>query len=240
MQKNQKYIGLYIDEETKNKWKQFARKEGYSSLSKFIRDVVNFYINSNIKISYIKNFSKIFENLKKPLTSIKGFSQLMLEYDSKFLNQDALRKIKEIFNSSIFLEEKINDIFSEIENENQQYDILIVDENDSSNLILYEWFKNKGLKVKILHNIPEGLIYLKNNTPKIVLMDVSLDENHISKLCQEIRVYLPKKSKIILISASPEKIVKKVVEKSDLDGYILKPFDFSKLESLLRTLSEEY
>ena len=240
MQKNQKYIGLYIDEETKNKWKQFARKEGYSSLSKFIRDVVNFYINSNIKISYIKNFSKIFENLKKPLTSIKGFSQLMLEYDSKFLNQDALRKIKEIFNSSIFLEEKINDIFSEIENENQQYDILIVDENDSSNLILYEWFKNKGLKVKILHNIPEGLIYLKNNTPKIVLMDVSLDKNHISKLCFEIRVYLPKKSKIILLSASPEKIVKKVVEQSDLDGYILKPFDFSKLESLLRSLSEEY
>ena len=60
MQKNQKYIGLYIDEETKDKWKQFARKEGYSSLSKFIRDVVNFYINSNIKISYInKRFFSI-------------------------------------------------------------------------------------------------------------------------------------------------------------------------------------
>ncbi|MHA1294517.1 MAG: response regulator [Promethearchaeota archaeon] len=226
----QKFIGLYLDERTKKKWLAFAKSEGFHTLSKLIREAVNFFIDYNLQISYIKNISELSSILKKPLTSIKGFSQLILEDDKKKLNEDTLTKIREIFNSSVDLEIQINKIFEDLKINYEDIDILIIDKDITSSIILSEWFKRKGYKTIYAKSGEEGIMILKKTSPKFVFIDiVSLDKEFI-KIIDEIKKISSPHSKIFLISALAEKDLKNIVKMTKVDGYFVKPFDLRKFD----------
>ncbi len=230
-EKNLKYIGFYLDEKTKNKWVTYSKSHGYSSLSKLIREAVDFYIDSNLKISYIKNFSKISQKLKRPLISIKGFSQLMLEHNSESLNLEILEKIREIFKSSQFLEKQINNLFQD-ETSKEKFDILIIDSHFESDIILTEWFKKKGFKVKFALTIDDGLKILENTIPKAILLDTFTDREDIITVYNNIREIVSESSKIYLISSLNEKELLKIVKKTNANGYFLKPYNLNDFNSL--------
>ena len=99
-----KRIGILVSEETKTNWQNFVDDNEFTTISMLIRKAVNFYIGSKSRISLIDNISKFTHDLKEPLTSIKGFSQLILENEAEKLDPNMLLRIKEIYSKSIFLE----------------------------------------------------------------------------------------------------------------------------------------
>jgi len=213
---------------------EFAKKEGHSTLSKLIRKAVNFYIDSFYKISIIENFPNIAQNLRKDLTSIKGFSQLILEDNLTKLDEDCLIKIREIFNSCLSLEAQIKEIFDEIDEKKfDKVDILIIDDDYASNMILSEWFKRKGFNTIHVKSGTEGLRILKKVKPKFIFLDIVLSNDDIFKIYNEIKSNCPESTKIFFLSALSEKEMKRIIKKTQVDGYILKPFNFSNFDNFL-------
>ena len=74
-----RYFGVLITDKTREKWKKFAQNNNYSTTSKLVRNAVNFFIDFHQNIEFIKDLSTISNEFKNPLTSIKGFAQLLIE-----------------------------------------------------------------------------------------------------------------------------------------------------------------
>ena len=53
--KQKKHIGFTIDEEISEKWKNFAERNKFSTLSKLIRKAVNYYIDFQDQIQFVEN-----------------------------------------------------------------------------------------------------------------------------------------------------------------------------------------
>ncbi|MBN1214123.1 MAG: hypothetical protein JXA99_01650, partial [Candidatus Lokiarchaeota archaeon] len=111
--RNKERISLYVSEETKNIWQEFLDQNNLSTLSKLIRmsvkSFINKYSNSSDDISKLNpsNVSRISHALKEPLTSIKGYAQLILENYKDHLSEQIYSTIRNIFDQSILLENKI-------------------------------------------------------------------------------------------------------------------------------------
>ena len=111
-------ISLYVSDDTKQHWQNFKESHEYSTISALIRESVDYYIEQKSDIfgeglrrMDDKTISNISHALKEPLTTIKGFSQLLLENYQKELNEEVLLTIKNIFDQSLLLENKIINIY---------------------------------------------------------------------------------------------------------------------------------
>ena len=73
-------ISLYVSKDIKEEWQTFAKNNDYSTLSKLIREALRHFIQfrglSLVNLSH---------DLKEPLTSIKGYLQLILETYGDYL-----------------------------------------------------------------------------------------------------------------------------------------------------------
>ncbi len=235
-----KYIGLNVSEDIKLKWQNFADNHDYSTVSKLIREAVNFYVDSHSKVSYLKNLSKLSLNLKGPLTSIKGFSQLLIEGYSDKLNVEVLLRIKEIFYQSIFLEKKIDELLTDIEPESEQYEVLIVEDDTATIMVLTDFFELRGHVVKGVSTGENGLDELTRTIPKVILLDIVLPDIDGYEICKKIKFDEKLKElkdiPVYYITAIPETDVSKRMDETGADGYFLKPFDFRKFEVLFEHL----
>jgi len=66
-------INILISEEKKILWQEIANKYNISTISKFIRNSVDFFIRTKPKIEELSKFSESIHSLKEELSSIKGF-----------------------------------------------------------------------------------------------------------------------------------------------------------------------
>ncbi len=231
---DKKGIGILVSDETKEKWQNFADEKSFSTISKFIRKAVNSYIENSPKSDFLKDISRISHDLKEPLTTIQGFSQLIIDYESNNLNPNILTKIKEILNQSKFLENTINQLVYEIEPEKFEYDILIIEDNPPAITILDDFFESKNLTCKGVLTGNQGLDELKNYKPKIILLDIILPDISGYEICKKIKFNDDLKDiPVFYVTAVPESEVKKKLIETGADGYFLKPFKFNQLESLL-------
>ncbi len=222
-----------MPEDTKNKWEKFVDENEFTTISMLIRKAVNFYIDSNKKISYIENFSKLSHDLKEPLTTIKGFAQLIIENDSEKLDTGLLLKMKEIYTQSIFLEKKINEILLGVEPRDSEYDILIVEDNNSTIMLLADFFERKGYSYSAVTTGTKALEELSRSTPKLIILDIILPDISGYEVCTKIKS--DKKLKNIPVfyaTAVTEFEVRGRLEETGADGYFLKPFDFNKFDIL--------
>jgi len=234
-----KRIGILVSEQIKAKWEQFVEenKEQFSTVSKLIRKAVNFYIDSRDKIDYLNNFSKLSHDLKEPLTAIKGFSQILIDNYSTKLDSEVYLRIKEIYERSNFLESKINDFIKEIEPEDRPYDILIIEDDKSTLMVLSDFFELKGYHCKGITNGSKGLEELKRNKPKLVLLDIILPDIIGYDICSEIKNNKNTHNiPVYYITAIPESEVKSKLKETKADGFLLKPFNFSEFKVLFEKL----
>ena len=223
-----------MPEDTKNKWERFVDENEFTTISMLIRKAVNFYIDSKSKISLINDISKFTHDLKEPLTSIKGFSQLILENESDKLNPNMLLRIKEIYAQSIFLENKINFLINEFQPESQTYDILIVEDDSSTIMFLTDYFDIKGFSTISVTTGNNGLEELKRITPKLILLDIILPDISGYEVCKKIKSLDKfKDTPIFYITAIPESEVKKQLKKTGAEGFLRKPFNFPDFEILI-------
>ncbi|MCK4383533.1 MAG: response regulator [Candidatus Lokiarchaeota archaeon] len=227
-----------MPEDTKNKWERFVDENEFTTISMLIRKAVNFYIDSKSKISLINNISKFTHDLKEPLTSIKGFSQLILENESDKLTPNILLRIKEIFAQSVFLENKINFIINEFKPESQTYDILIVEDDTSTIMVLTDFFDLKGFSTIGVTTGNKGLEELKRITPKLILLDIILPDISGYEVCKKIKSLDNfKNTPIFYISAIPESEVSEKLKETGAKGFLRKPFNFPDFKILFDYLN---
>ncbi|MHA1725550.1 MAG: response regulator [Promethearchaeota archaeon] len=240
-------ISLYVSKGMKRKWTEFAREHGYSTISKFIREAVNHFIDEKsrtIRGGELKldkeTISSISHALKEPLTSIKGYSQFLLESGDKFLNVDTRNTIQNIFDSSIMLENKIVNILDKISTESEGTDILLIEDDLSTIRLLTSYFESKGFSCKGVISGTKAIEELKISHPKVILLDIILpdlngyDISKMIKMDQEL-----KDIPVYLLTAIPRSEVEKNIKECMADGLILKPFDFADFEEILTFLNEK-
>ena len=175
--------------------------------------------------------------MKGPLTAIKGFSHLLIENYKDQLDWDVLTKIKEVFDQSLNLEEIIKNALDNYKSEKIEYDILIVDDDFSTNKVLIDFFQLKGYSCKDVISGAQTLEELETYKPKIILLDILLPDVNGYEICKKIKSDDRHKDVIIfLITAVPANEVKAKLKESMADGYFLKPFNFLEFEQLFEYL----
>jgi twitching motility two-component system response regulator PilG len=186
-----------------------------------------------------KTITKISHDLKEPLTTIKGFSQLLLENYKDDLGEDVLNTIKNIFDQSLLLENKIINILDNIATEEPhlQYDILLVEDDLATIRLLTSYFESKGFKCKGVASGMKGVEEIRGGVPKLVLLDIILPDISGYEICKMIKEHEKyKEIPVYLLTAIPGSEVEKKMGETQADGYILKPFDFSDFDVIFQYL----
>lgn len=235
--KNKERINILISEDKKNKWQDFIENNNIGTISKLVRRSVDYYIDSIPTVTKINNFSKLAHNLREDLSSIKGFSQILIQEYKDELSWDLLLKIKEIFDKSLNLEKLIKQILDEKEEKMDNYDILIIDDDKSTIYLISEFLKKRGITFKATGLGHEAMYLIQKNTPKLILLDILLPDNDGYEICKSIKSTSKLKNiPIFYITAVPESEVKEKLKTTGADGYFLKPFDMSKFNLVLNYL----
>ena len=231
-----KGIGILITNEMKKEWKQHAKRVD-STLTKFIINAMDFYITNKINRDLLADLKRISHDLKESLTVIQGFSSLIIENESKNLTKSVFSKINEIYEHSLFLEYKINDLFLDIEPKRLDYDLLIVEDDATTFKILNDFFKHKGYSTKRMETGMQALNELKRTIPKVILLDIILPDIDGFQICKTIKTDDRLKNiPVYYITAIQESEVIQNLEKTGADGYFLKPFKFTQFEKLSKFL----
>ncbi|MFX1573714.1 MAG: response regulator [Promethearchaeota archaeon] len=237
---DRKGITIMVPEDIKTNWENFANENDFSTISKLIRKAVNFYINFKSKGSYSREMSEISSELKRPLTSIKGFSQLLIDKHKDEFSWEALLKIKEIIDNSLILENKIKTILEHRPANKKEYEILIVDDDESTINLLLNFFEGKGYKCKESYLGTDALEFLNKHIPKLILLDILLPDLNGYEICKTLKFNkeygkfndIP----IFYITAVPEVEVVMKLKETGANGYFLKPFDFREFNILFEYL----
>ncbi len=237
-------ISVYLTKENKVKWQNFGKSHDFATISKLIRVGVNFFIKEKSKpfskvledIDADTNFS-ISHELKERLTTIKGYLQLLLEHYTDELNEDVILTIEKVLEESKQLEKKIINKLDKNIDLSEKYDILLIEDDVSTVNLLVNYFSKKGYSIKGALTGSKGVEELMTTIPKLVLIDIILPDISgfdISKILKSDETF--KNVLVYYLTAIPDTEVKKKMEETQADGYILKPFDLSDLEFLLEYL----
>jgi len=172
------------------------------------------------------------------LTSIKGYSQLLLENYREKLNGQVLETVKNIFEQSILLEKKIINILDNIKVESE-YDVLLIEDDLATIRLITSYFESKGFKCKGVASGSKGLEELGNTIPKLILLDIILPDLSGYDICKTIKsdkewTNIP----VYFLTAIAGSEVEKNLGGTKVDGYILKPFNFSDFEIIFDILNK--
>ncbi|KKM72794.1 hypothetical protein LCGC14_1416950 [marine sediment metagenome] len=220
---------LLLSSEIKKEWQNFVKNNEFSTISKLIRKSVEFFIEN---YQNFENYAPdVIHELKEPLTTIKGFSEILMQDKEYELNKDAFLLIKDIYDQSLVLEEKINNLDKHSQDEPLTYDILIVDDEESTVKLLSHYFKSKGYKCLKALNGKKALEFAEKFKPKVILLDIILPDISGYEICKKIKSdqklkHIP----IYYITAVSLSKVKEKVEITRADGYFLKPFNINEFE----------
>ena len=134
--KNKERVSLYVSEKKKAQWQKFAVNNDISTISKLVRESVDSYMERRSKVgprgkknAEIDDISYLSHNLKEPLTSIKGYIQLILETYNEKLDKDLINLLEKVLEQTNFLESMIINQLDQGAITPADYDILIVDDH---------------------------------------------------------------------------------------------------------------
>ena len=231
-----KRISVYISDEVEEEWQEFIKQNNISSISKLIREGINYYIKE--KSSLIsQNLSVFTHSLKERFTIIKGNLQLILEKHQKDLNKDVLTIINHLLDEIKQFEDRFIFKFEKPHEKAAQYDILLIEDDLSTIELVINFFEAKGYTCKGVITGAKGLEELNFNVPKLILLDIILPDVSGFTVCKKIKSSekfsnIP----IIYLTAVPGNKVNEKIEETKADGYILKPFDLSDFDPVFQYL----
>lgn len=236
--KDKERIMVLVTEEMKERWVNFIKKNEYPTISKFIREAINFFIDFKENLGSHKSLTEISKDFKDSLTIIKGYSQLLHEKHENSENsipmKEILFMIKIIYEESLKLEAKIAknlDGFSIKET----YDILIIEDDLSTINLLVHFFKMKGYKCKYVLSGTKALEELQSFVPKFIFIDIILPDINGYSICKNIKSNEKLKNvPAYFITAIPYSEFADKLEETEADGYFIKPFDFKEFEILFK------
>jgi len=170
-----KRISVYISDEVEREWQKFIKNNKISSISKLIREGINYYIEEKSSLMS-QDLSAFTHSLKERFTIIQGNLQLIIEKYQKELNDDILsildhllEEVKQFKERFIFKLEKPDD-------KSAEYDILLIEDDLSTIELVSNFFEAKGYISKGVTTGAKGLEELNFNTPKLILLDIILPD----------------------------------------------------------------
>ena len=243
-------ISLYVAENVKDDWQNFinTNKNSFPTFSELIRQSVNSFIEDSSRVSSELSklspatLSNISHALKEPLTSIKGYSQLLLESEDYIgkLSNHVEETIKNIFDQSNLLENIIKNFLDNIKPETAPYDILLIEDDLATIRLITSYFESKKYVCKGVASGTKGLEELRRTIPKFILLDIILPDISGYDICHTIKTDNDfKKIPVFFLTAISASEVKKHLRTSLADGYILKPFNFSDFNIIFEILNGE-
>ncbi len=236
-EKNKERITFLVSEGTRNEWQKFMEKQNFSTFSKLIRKAITYYIETSENQLSVQTISNLSHKLKEPLTTIKGYTHLLIENYKDKLGWEVLSKIKDVYDQSLLLENIINGVLDP--NKKEDIDILIIDDDASTNKVLADIFKMKDYSCKTATSASEVFEMLIKIFPKVILLDIILPESNGYEICKKIKQQERFKDiPIYYITAVPGNEVDGQIHKTGAEGYFLKPFNFSEFEILDKFLSK--
>ncbi len=241
-------ISLYVDDKIKGDWQKFINKNKntFPTLSELIRQSVKSFIEDSSRVSSElsklnpSTISNISHALKEPLTSIKGYSQLLLESEEfrGKLSQHIEETIKNIFDQSNLLENIIKNFLDNIQPESTPYDILLIEDDLATIRLITSYFESKNFICKGVISGTKGLEELRMVVPKVILLDIILPDLSGYDICQTIKTdNTYKKIPVYFLTAISASEIKKRLNETLADGYILKPFNFSDFNVIFEILN---
>ncbi|MCK4480098.1 MAG: response regulator [Candidatus Lokiarchaeota archaeon] len=244
-------ISLYVSKDIKDEWLNFASNNEYSTLSKLIREALKFFIEyrSKIIIKYknvdIDLLSSLSHDLKEPLTSIKGYLQLIIETHGNTLEDKVISIIKNVLGQCSILENKIIDYLDKFETEKEEeinglseYDLLLIEDDVETVNLLTSYFDSLGFSCKGVLSGFKGLKELKRHIPKLILLDIILPDINGYEVLKRIRADSKLKDiPVFFLTAIPNIEVEKKITKLGTTGAILKPFNLSDFDTLHKYLN---
>ena len=231
-----KRISVYISDEVEEVWQDFIKKNNISSISKLIREGINYYIKEKSSLMS-QDLSVFTHSLKERFTTIKGNLQLILAKHQKELNEDVLTIINRLLDEIKQFEERFIFKLEKPDERAASYDILLIEDDLSTIELVTNYFEAKGYTSKGVITGAKCLEELKFNVPKLILLDIILPDVSGFTICKKIKSS-EKFSKIPLIylTAVPGNKVIEKIEETKANGYILKPFDLSDFEFVFQYL----
>ncbi|MFX1502440.1 MAG: response regulator [Promethearchaeota archaeon] len=246
--KNKERISIYIPTVMKEEWEIFAKTSKYKTLSKLIRYALNFFIdyssrvknNNKVDIDFLSSLS---HDLKEPLTSMKGYLQLFIRTQRKNLNENALLILDKLLNQCQTLENRIIKFLDKSETDGNKlteeldakFDILLIEDDVETYELLFDYFNSMNISCKVIESGFKAMRELNKITPKLILLDIILPDISGYEIIKKIR----KNKKydnipVYFMTAIPRHEVEKKVEELNATGFILKPFNLSELEILIK------
>lgn len=245
-------VALYIPKVTKEKWVYFANNNNYSTLSKLIREALEFYIQY-LSLPYSKrepiNYKlhpNLSHDLKERLTTIMAYLQLLIEERKYSLDYDVITILKKIFTQCLSFEEfiiyNLENLKSEKEkimNENDsKYDILIIEDNIETLNFLTRYLKSLGYSCKKARSGNKGLEIIKESKPSLIFLDIILPDISGYDVVKSVRSNIENKDiQIIFLTAVPNSEAMKKMTELGANGLISKPFslkDFEIIDKILK------
>jgi len=231
-----KRISVYISDEVEREWQKFIKNNKISSISKLIREGINYYIEEKSSLMS-QDLSAFTHSLKERFTIIQGNLQLIIEKYQKDLNDDILsilnhllEEIKQFKERFIFKLEKPDDTSAE-------YDILLIEDDLSTIELVSNFFEAKGYTSKGVITGAKGLEELNFNIPKLILLDILLPDVSGFTICKKIKTNEKLKDiPLIYLTAVPRDKVNEKIEETKADGFILKPFDLADFDFVFQYL----
>lgn len=115
--------------------------------------------------------------------------------------------------------------------------ILIVEDDNEINQMLRELLQNQGFQTESAFSGTEALLYVKNEMPMAVILDLMLPGMNGEQLLEELKKINPAIS-VIVASAKDDVNTRIELLRAGADDFIVKPFDteelLARLEAVLR------
>jgi CheY-like chemotaxis protein/metal-responsive CopG/Arc/MetJ family transcriptional regulator len=235
-------ISLYVSKDMKEEWQAFAKNQNYSTLSKLIREALRFFIQcKGLELSNLSH------DLKEPLTSIKGYLQLIIETYGSSLDDKIITIIKNLLNQCMILEKKIVDHLDNFEsdtelaeiNQKTNYDILLIEDDQETVNLLTRYFESISISSKGVLSGFKGLKELKAYIPKVILLDIILPDINGYEVLKRIKTDNRLKNiPVFILTAIPNIEIEKNITKLGANGSISKPFDLTDFDVLYKYLKK--
>lgn len=236
-------ISLYVSKDIKEEWQTFAKNNDFSTLSKLIREALRFFIQCRGL-----NLPSLSHGLKEPLTSIKGYLQLIIETSGDSLNDNVTSTIKNVLNQCSILENKIVDYLDKFEPEKDdfdsdtriEYDLLLIEDDVETVNLLISYFGSIGITCKGVLSGFKGLKELKRYTPKLVLLDIILPDINGYEILEKMKAEETLKDiPVYFLTAIPNVEVEKKVLELGAAGSIFKPFNLTDFEVIFKYIKKQ-
>lgn len=236
-------ISLYVSKDVKEEWQTFAKNNDFSTLSKLIREALKFYIQCRRL-----NLPSLSHGLKEPLTSIKGYLQLILETSGDSLDDNIVSTLRNVLNQCSILENKIVDYLDKFEPEKEEvdinneieYDLLLIEDDTETVNLLTSYFDSIGISCKGILSGFRGLKELKRYVPKLVLLDIILPDINGYEILKRMKANNKLKDiPVYFLTAIPSIEVEKKTLELGAAGSILKPFNLTDFDVIYKYLKKK-